>query len=59
MDMKSLFNDFKNYVDAMDIQAVKKNIQEAVEHSADSHILDGQMMKIKIVLKMSLLNRCQ
>ena len=43
MDMKSLFNDFKNYVDAMDIQAVKKNIQEAVEHSADSHILDGQI----------------
>ena len=41
--MKSLFNDFKNYVDAMDIQAVKKNIQEAVEHSADSHILDGQI----------------
>ena len=41
--MKSLFNDFKNYVDAMDFQAVKKNIQEAVEHSADSHILDGQI----------------
>ena len=33
MDMKSLFNDFKNYVDAMDIQAVKKNIQEAVVYA--------------------------
>ena len=41
MDMKSLFNDFKNYVDAMDIQAVKKNIQEAVEAVAISQYTDG------------------
>ena len=57
MDMKSLFNDFKNYVDAMDIQAVKKNIQEAVEHSADSHILDGQIDEYIVQVKHMLLVR--
>ena len=43
MDMKSLFNDFKNYVDAMNSNDIQKNIQEAIQHSINSHILDGQI----------------
>ena len=43
MDMKSLFKDFKNYVDAMDSNDIQENIQEAIQHSINSHILDGQI----------------
>lgn len=43
MKMESLFDDFKRYVDAMDVQAIKENIANAIEHTSNSYILDGQI----------------
>lgn len=43
MKMKSLLDDFKKYVDAMDEQDIKENIINAIEHTSNSYILDGQI----------------
>ena len=43
MKMKSLFDDFKLYVDNMEVQAIKDNIANAIEHTSNSYIMDGQM----------------
>lgn len=43
MKMKSLFDDFKMYVDTMEVQDIKDNIADAIEHTSNSYILDGQM----------------
>ena len=41
MNMTALFDDFMRYVDAMDDEAVKRSIADAVAHTSDSYILDG------------------
>ena len=43
MDIKKLFDDFKTYVDAMDEQAVKENIENAVKHTQNSYVLNEQI----------------
>ena len=47
MKMKSLLDDFKKYVDAMDEQEIKENIANAIEHTSNSYILDGQTGDIR------------
>lgn len=41
MDMKSLFNDFKMYVDDMDNQVIIESITNAIEHTSNSYILES------------------
>lgn len=41
MDMKTLFEDFKMYVDSMDESAIKRSIAQAMEHTSNSYLLDG------------------
>lgn len=41
MNLNELFDDFKKYVDAMDDNAIIESIQSAIEHTANSAILDG------------------
>lgn len=41
MNMTALFDDFVRYVDAMDDEAIKRSIADAVVHTSDSPILDG------------------
>lgn len=43
MDIKALFDDFIRYVDSMDDDAVKRSIEDAIVHTADSDILDGDL----------------
>lgn len=42
MNTKTLFNDFKMYVDAMNAQDIKDNIVNAIEHTLNSYILNEQ-----------------
>ena len=43
MDIKALFDDFIRYVDSMDDDAVKRSIEDAIVHTADNDILDGDL----------------
>lgn len=51
MNMKQLFEDFSIHVNAMDNNDIAKSIQDAIEHTSNSHILDGEIENEDIYIK--------